>query len=570
MEYRKNPPELTLPPPEVGANPALEYTAPPPEFDQGSGPVGETPTKKRRLRQFLCIPAVLLLGFLFLHGTKPLPEQPVSTAPVETVPPETPPVETATEAPAIPEGSVVFDVLYAVREGDLVRYSYEVHDATLGPDGYGYPETPWPISVYAQVSDEDGQAVAPEDDPDIWDTERDWQEHVINAEGLSGELTLTLRAEYEQDGETCQSVFTKQLEALPPAPELTASLEAVSGRDGEIDYTAVLKPQPGDVHDYQLSVWFMGQHVRDGEETTGFSLGDDPRTLPVEGNNQDGYQVRYTGGSVLSSLPEGLELTVYLGLRDASTGYVYYVESNPITTQPAEVLPTYPLADGKIALTVYNDTMTFEVPSPVQTDEYQTILDTNAFPEAEFTEYTLPDPIAPKGYDFAGWVIHVNNPFDLSTDANVFGDYNGDPPVDVLINESNYAFPIGDVLTREDLEKVPPDEDGVRWVNVHAVWIARNPEDVRLYLDDGNGKVTEYGMDSPMASEGYLYLCRYPVPERDGLVFNGWYNEDGERVDLLVSFFSFTPMLYDSQGGFEGYDWNRSQSVHLTAHWRPA
>ena len=570
MEYRKNPPELTLPPPEAGANPALEYTPLPPEFGQGSGPAGETLRKKRRLRQLLAVPAVLLLGFLFLHGTKPQPDIPIPTEPVEDTAPETPPVETATEAPALPEGSVVFDVLYAVRDGDLVRYSYEVHDATLGPNGYDYPNTPWPISVYAQVSDGAGQGVSPEGDPDVWDIERDWEEHVINAEGLSGELTLTLRAEYEQDGEMRQTVYTKQLEALPPAPSFTASLEAVSGRKDEINYTAVLQPQPGDDHDYQLSVWFMGQHVHDGEEIMGFSLGEDPRTLPVEGNNQDGYTVRYTGGSALSFLPEGLELTVYLGLRDAATGYVYYVESNPIITQPAETLPTYPLEDGKISLTVYNDTMTFDVPSPVGNDDYLTILDTNAFPEAEFTEYALPDPIAPKGYDFVGWVIHVNNPFDLSTDANVFGDYNGDPPVDVLINESNYAFPVGDVLTREDLEKVPPDEDGVRWVNVHAVWIARNPEDIRLYLDDGIGNVTEYGMDSPMASEGYLYLCSYPVSERDGLVFDGWYDENGERVDLLVSFFSFTPVIYDSNGSFQGYDWSSSQTVHLTARWRPA
>lgn len=160
---------------------------------------------------------------------------------------------------------------------------------------------------------------------------------------------------------------------------------------------------------------------------------------------------------------------------------------------------------------------------------------------------------------------------DLGSNTNLFMEYNGDPPVDVLIAEDSYAFQIGGVLTRQDVERVPPTEDGVRYVNIHASWIYRNPTDLRLYLQDGMGGETAYGMDSPAASEGFLYLCTYPIPQREGYEFDGWYDWEGNRVELLMSFFSFTATSYDADGSFLGYDWSESgkEEVYLTAHWKP-
>ena len=105
-------------------------------------------------------------------------------------------------------------------------------------------------------------------------------------------------------------------------------------------------------------------------------------------------------------------------------------------------------------------------------------------------------------------------------------------------------------------------------VNVHAVWIESDPTDPLLLLDDGFGGVTVYSMSLPMASEGYIYLCRYPIPVHDGAVFDGWYNEKGERVELLISFYSFAAKLYDGNGDFVGYDWKSMKEQTLTAHWR--
>ena len=575
MEYYKHPPELSPPPPEYAQRPEQELPPPPPEFGQGSGAVG-MPPKKRRLRKFLAVPALLLTGFLCFHAVKaaPLPA-PTEPGAAVTEPTELQPIETATESPPLPHGSVVLDVSYAVRGEDSVRYRYSVFtpipslDATQEQiDAYQGPI--WPVSVYAQVSDSRNQAVHPEQDPDVWVAERDSnEEYRINAAGLEGDLTLTLRAVYLEQGEERQTVVELPLAELPLEPALSGLLELFPG--GNIDFTASLQPQPGDDHDYDLQVWYMGQYAYSGEERVAFSLADDPRSIPVEGDSSSGFTARYQGGSAAASLPDGAELSVYLGFKDLSTGYIYEVESNRVPAEAArQTLPTYLLADGKVAITVYNDTTIYDVPSVITVEDgYLTILDVNTFPESEFTGYALPEPVIPNGYEFAGWVIHVGNPFDLNSEVNIFAEYDGDPPVDALVNESSYAFSVGEVLTVEDVEKVPPSADGVRYVNVHAVWLRTETSMPLIYLDDGLGNETRYGMDVPLASEGYLYLCNYPVPEREGLVFDGWYDDDGNRVDLLVCYFSFVPMTYDSAGNFTGYDWSTMQVVRLTAHWRP-
>ena len=580
MEYRNHPPELSNPPPEYQARPELEYTAPPPEFGQGPSPAQETEGRRRRLRQLLAIPALLLICFLCFHGIQAVPLPPVTEpsvtepAPTEpsstpSVPTETIPVEYATDVPDLPEGSVTLDVEYAVLDGNTVRYQYYVDPPRFTPEGVEIEHvTPWPISIYAQVRDDANRAANSELNPDVWTEFRDqYTISEINAAGLEGSLQLTLRAVYTEDGEERQTVVVMPVSVLPPAPKLSATLETFPG--GDINFTATLQPQPGDDHEYDLMVWHMGQTAHSEEETVGFSLGDNPRAFPVTGDRETGYQVHYEGGSAAGSLPEYVELSVYVTLKDRSTGYLYPIESNrvhPIPAPPEEA--QYPLGDGTLVITVYNDSLNFDVPSPVPTEDYLTILAKDTIPEADFTEYPLPSALTPDGYDFTGWVVHVGNPFDNGSDVDLFGDYMGDPPVELLLGEDNYAFPVYGTLTKEDIEQIPPSADGNRYVNVHATWIAQDVSDPRLYLDDGFGHESAYSMDHPAASEGYLYLCNYPEPRHEGLTFDGWYDEDGNKVELLVSFFSFTPMLYNEDGSFAGYDWNASKIVKLTAHWR--
>lgn len=687
MEFSKLPPELAAPPPERAACPELEYTAPPPEYGQGSGPAGETPPRKRRFRQFLALPAVLLVGFLCLHGVK-------NTVP-DVGPEEPVPVETAEPIPERPEGSVLIDVLYAVRDTEAVRYSYTVFTPIPSLDATqeqidAYKGTPYPISVYARVSDEAGHLVAPADDPDVWEGSRSAFEYSIDAAGLEGELTLTLTAVYTEEGEERQSQVEIPLEELPPRPETFAELSLLGS--GGIDYYAEFNPQPGDEHDYQLSVtkfdfvWFdaednvcgeaviwdfdtlptlngnsavsekaiaaayqgpawierpndeavsfcvrmvlwdessgypytidsnlielsadpilngrlvgfpggdvyaefsfrpapgdthdyslrvngIGQIAFEGEEGNGFSLMDDPSSLPVTGDNENGYQVIYSGHSMLARIPSDAQLCLVLQLEDTSTREIYRITTNRVDAVE-RILPyeTWPLEDGKIAITVYNDTDNYTVPSKVETDSYLTILAVDTIPEAEFESYVLPSAWTPDGYDFAGWVIHVNNPFDLSSEEDIFSTFNGDPPPEALTEGSTYAFRVYGTLTRDDVERIPPSEDGVRYVNVHAVWIKEDIDEPLLYLDNGAGELTAYSMETPLASEGYIYLCNYPVsaPGPD-LEFDGWYDSEGNQVELLVSYFSFVNAIYNADGSFAGYDWGNYEPVYLTAHWK--
>ena len=450
MEYYKHPLELQGPPPEPLHRPEQELAAPPPEYGQGSGPVPEPP-KKSRLRQLLLIPAILLIGFLFLHGTN-------NPAPISPEPTE----------PALPASSVA--------------------------------------------------------------------------------LSSTESA------------------ALQP-PTLFGSLEVFPDAQVQAEFRFV--PDPGDARDYELQVALMGQEAYYEGETVGFSLVDDPCAVPVVGDREQGYSVSYSGGSAAAMIPLGAQLSLYVILEDQLTGERWTIVTNRVDAIEAESpYETWPLEDGKLTITVYNDTTTYEFPGNVDTGEVQTVLALDTMPESEFTEYLLPGALTPEGYEFAGWVIHVNNPMDLSSESNLFMEYNGDPPVEALL-EGGYAFPVQGTLTREDVERVPPSEDGVRYVNVHAVWIVSEPEEELLFLDDGDGNVSAYGMDVPLASEGYLYLCNYPTPKREGQVFEGWYDSDGNQVELLMCYFSFVSTLKNEDGSFDGYDWGSYEPVRLTAHWRP-
>ena len=460
MEYDKHTPELSAPPPETGLPPELPVL--PPEFGQGSGSQPEAP-KKRRLRQLLLIPALLLSVFLLFHGTK---------------------------APA----SI--------------------------PTERTEPTDPFPM----ESSKPDAPASSGETEP-----------------APSNE---------------------------PAAPSLSGSLEIDPDGRGEAEFRFV--PDPGDPRDYDLRVVLMGQQAYWEDESIGFSLVDDPASVPVTGDRENGYSVRYSGGTAAAMIPLSSQLSLYVVLEDQHSGKRWTIETNRVdAVAPEPEVETWPLAEGTLTITVYNDTTTYEFPSLVDAGDYQTLLAMETMPEAEFTDYVLPSPLIPEGYEFAGWVIHVNNPMDLSAEGNLFAEYNGDPPPEALL-EGGFAFPVQGTLTREDVERVPPSEDGVRYVNVHAVWISAEPERELLFLDDGDGNVSAYGMELPMASEGYLYLCNYPVPEREGLVFEGWYDDSGNKVELLVCYFSFVPILENEDGSFGGYDWGSLVPVHLTAHWRPA
>ena len=189
------PPEFPPPGAELIRDPGSEYTALPPEYGQRTAPNEEASRGRSRLLRWLM--ALPIAALLLLIGLQPLAEtgretpadapaettlpaeteaasDPAAgtTAPAVTEPAETEPAETApaeTEAP-LPEGSVVIDVSYAVLDGNTVRYLYSVYSPIPSLESEGSPkETPWPVSVYALVSDPEGRTAKPASDPDVWD-----------------------------------------------------------------------------------------------------------------------------------------------------------------------------------------------------------------------------------------------------------------------------------------------------------------------------------------------------------------------------------------------------------------
>ena len=124
---------------------------------------------------------------------------------------------------------------------------------------------------------------------------------------------------------------------------------------------------------------------------------------------------------------------------------------------------------------------------------------------------------------------------------------------------------------------MPPGDDGVRYVNIHVLWRSIAPEKyeeweykLKLVLDDGMGHETAWEGDTPYASEGYTYLAAYPVPERAGYTFTGWYNEDGEKVEFLTyfDFFANAHLVETEDGSYMDADWDHPITVKLTAGWK--
>lgn len=448
------------------------------------------------------------------------------------------------------------------------------------------------VPVYATLIDSEGRTSHPGVNPVMWSSDPflDPDSKWASAAGLNDDLTLILRTEYTgADGRKHTSMASRQVVILGRStefedypPDTAASIDSITRTD--VTFTASFKTHQlsgsyFDMTPYTLSMVWLDENeeelYRDYLDPEGLQIEKsyDPAKSPPWGEWPD-WSFTYSGGHWFydnsfydKSEFVGRESAVYaeLTLYNRFDGRRYTLRSDPVPAPPEEI--TYPLGDGQIILTVYNDTTSFDVKTPLEIG-YIGALEQKTFSEASFTSYKLPSAIKPSGYSFAGWVIHVGSPLDNGGDTSGLKGYGGDPPAEALLTEGSFAFKVGDTLTGEDIERVPPSADGKRYVNVHAVWIMTTPSDVRLKLDDGMGNVTGYDMMVPLASEGFLYLCCYPEPTREGYVFDGWYDADGSRVDMLVCYFSFTPYKTDANGGFAGYDWSKKQTVTLTAHWK--
>lgn len=216
-------------------------------------------------------------------------------------------------------------------------------------------------------------------------------------------------------------------------------------------------------------------------------------------------------------------------------------ETLPPETEPVPIV--YPLTEGTVAVTVYNDTIHFD--EATSTFSLQ-VLYQGTFPAADFTGVPLPDPEPEEGFTFLGYVL-----------------YGGDPAG----GQPRY-YPLQDAFTPEDAALVAPDPEGVRSAQIHAQWhyTGDGQQWMNLTLDANGGAPTvEFDPTTPMASGGSVFLCVYPEPERPGFRFAGWYREPectGKPVEVLPAADFFAP-------GESEPNWRSPVPITLYARWLP-
>ena len=254
---------------------------------------------------------------------------------------------------------------YALLDGNTVRYSYTAisNRQESDPDAL-----PWkcPISVAAEVTDEQGNTAVPENDPDVWDRPREQAEYKIDASGLSSDMWLTLIATCDLDGEVKTAKEKIAVTPLPPAPEIVTQLTAAAAEtdagalEYTIDYSAGFTPDPSDTNDYDFTVLSFGiKWYNDAGEYRGGRIagGDtDDAYLPLDMfRNGSGWAFTYSGPADLSGPDDATQFTVELKVQDQKTRIPFTIESEKAPIPGAEHRePVLPVADI-VAFSFYSE-----------------------------------------------------------------------------------------------------------------------------------------------------------------------------------------------------------------------
>lgn len=154
-------------------------------------------------------------------------------------------------------------------------------------------------------------------------------------------------------------------------------------------------------------------------------------------------------------------------------------------------------------------------------------------PEPEFESWTLPSLERAKSaielegnYEPVGYVLYYG-PLEVVEDT--YGTFYWD-------GGTEFALMLDDVITWEQVQFIPPDEHGVRYVNIHVMYapkVATGSEDLEpaILIDDGLGNITPYiPASTPFESAGVTWLGSIPKPEMDCYWFAGWFDEEGNSI----------------------------------------
>lgn len=208
----------------------------------------------------------------------------------------------------------------------------------------------------------------------------------------------------------------------------------------------------------------------------------------------------------------------------------------------------YPLEGGILYYKIYNET---HLANPTA-DAWERILEEGEISIEQLLAgevITLSQPEIPDGFEFLGWAAH------FSGEKETYPKWS-------LLTES---------VTAEDALRIKPDEDGNRSLDIHAVWRTRDPEawQIMMVLDANGGTIEGqpsqiYNTLTPKYSGGTVYLCGYPVPEREGYHFAGWYLTTDEG-DILVE--TLPASRFFAEKGGEP-DYSQPIELHFVAEWK--
>ena len=228
------------------------------------------------------------------------------------------------------------------------------------------------------------------------------------------------------------------------------------------------------------------------------------------------------------------------------------------SVSPSPTATPQPLrSTGTIHIVVYADldNPDYDWFNPEPGTDPLMILAEDTLEEATFESYTLPEFPVLEGYTPVGYIMQT-----VDTGSYMYDEL----PMQL--------YPLTDTLLPEHVVNAPIFENGERYVEIHALW-RYNGESERILILDG----TSYAYNSPIASEGLCYLAAYPVPEREGMTFAGWYDEEGNRVEVLTYFDFYPPRDGEPDWWLEGAserviflenrDWSNPQPVVLHSEW---
>ena len=452
----------------------------------------------------------------------------------------------------------VISIYYERVEGSTASFTYRLP---------GDSEFDFPVQVDCYATDENGKRIDYESDT-VEEPEVEVERAVdISELDQDTKRVVWVKVNYERRGVS----DSLDVDAVTIAP---GSNEVVHFKDPEIHInSAVLDRTSGrsvvkysftiDRNDAELPLPVTVRVV----DAFGLEARGDNQSWGSTGTPLTG-EIDVTNLSMISGLRLIVTANFIRNGRESVTTEMQSVEEG-MAPGPVDEPETYPLEGGTVVVTVYNNSFDMSrAEDPVF--PYMMILEHSEFNAKDFDEMVLPAAYDPNSdFDPAGYVLHIGNPFDIGFDAEAANSAVSENSKGLISLNSGYAVPLsGNVLTREDVEKVKPTMDGTRYVNVHVVWksVADEAEKkLPLELDYGD-HVETVEADTPFASEGFFYLCAVDQPLTEGKTLIGWQDEAGNLYDF-VSYYDFFPMLPGAQSN-EDRDWQNPVPIRLTAVWR--